>query len=199
MVLRPLAKHKWFSVQQYLKLHRILIQEVRVCSHFHLSVTMSCPLVAWQRSRFGWLPLRFGYGGIAPALSAAESEPGQHHPKPGSTRRSGAARPHDTVKIFTNIHISKMYQAEFSFRIFKYACKWLIEFLFLPVTRYLTVNFTLSSPPYMLQRPPAARRAADRVSRNRWFLRDLPALSATAHEGRSIWLELIVEMMPVRL
>lgn len=51
--------------------------------------------------------------------------------------------------------------------------------------RDLTVN-VLSSPPYMLQRPSAARRAADRVSWNCWFLRDLPALSATAHEGRSI-------------
>lgn len=104
---------------------------------FHLSVTVSCSLVAWQRSRLGGLPLWFGYCGIAPALSAAESEQGQHHPKLGSTWSSGAARPHNTVNIFTNIHISKIYHAEFSFRINKYACKWLMQFLFLPVTPWL--------------------------------------------------------------
>lgn len=82
-----------------------------------------CPLVAWQRSRPGGLPLRFGFRGVAPALSAAEPEQGQHHPKPGSPWSSGATRPHNTVNIFTNTHARKVYHAEFSIKIVTYAYK----------------------------------------------------------------------------
>ncbi|CAF88389.1 unnamed protein product, partial [Tetraodon nigroviridis] len=55
------------------------------------------PPAARQRAGPGGLPRRLGLGGVAPALPAAEPEPGQHHPEPGGPWSPGAAGPHHTV------------------------------------------------------------------------------------------------------
>ena len=135
----------------------------RLSPDVHQSASVSCLPVARQRSGLGGLPLRFGFCGVASALSAAGSEQGQHHPKPGSTWSRGATRPHYTVHIFKNNSGSNISHALFwKSGLMKQATNAASSRAL--NTDQSAVNAGLRLPRCVLQRPPSARGAADRIS-----------------------------------